>query len=101
MNFGMMKQLQQLQSKMAKVQADLAQETVEASVGGGAVTVTITGHMKVQAVKIAPEVVDPADVAMLEDLMLAAINEAVERAQKLGQERMASVTGGLKIPGLG
>lgn len=101
MNFGMMKQLQQMQAKMAKVQTELGQESVEASVGGGAVTITITGHMKVQTVKIAPEVVDPADVAMLEDLMVAAVNEAVEKAQKLVQERMASVTGGLKIPGLG
>ncbi len=93
------KMLQQLQARLAKMQEELGNETVEASVGGGAVTVVMTGHQKVQSVKITPEVVDPEDVAMLEDLVLAAVNEAVEKSRDLVNKRLGSITGGMKIPG--
>src|SRR5579884_882855 len=99
-NWDMMKQLEKAQKQLAKVQEELGNETVEASAGGGAVTVVMTGHQKVVSVKIAPEAVDPNDVAMLEDLITAAVNEAVQKSQELVTKRMGQVTGGLKIPGL-
>jgi DNA-binding YbaB/EbfC family protein len=94
------KQMQQLQQKLEKTQQELANETVEASVGGGVVTVTMTGQQKLTGIKIAPEAVDPDDVAMLEDLIVAAVNEALEKSQQLMTKRMGAVTGGLRIPGL-
>jgi DNA-binding YbaB/EbfC family protein len=99
-NWDMMKQLEKAQKQLAKVQEELGNETVEASAGGGAVTVVMTGHQKVVSVKIAPEAVDPNDVGMLEDLIAAAVNEAVQKSQELVTKRMGQVTGGLKIPGL-
>ena len=96
-NMNMMKQMQ---DKLEKIQAALGNETVEATVGGGVITVTMTGHQKVVSVKIAPEAIDPADPSMLEDLITAAVNEAVEKSQQLVAKRMSSVTGGLRIPGM-
>ena len=93
------KMIQQLQAKMMKIQEDLGNETVEGSVGG-VVTITMTGHHEVKAVKIDPAAVDPDDVEMLEDTMVAAFNQALEKASALAQERMSAVTGGMKIPGL-
>lgn len=95
-----LKMLQQMQNRMMKIQEELGQETVEATAGGGAVTVVMTGHQKVQSIKIDPEVVDPEDVEGLEDLLVAAVNEAVTKSQELASRRMAEVTGGIKIPGL-
>lgn len=95
-----MKMIQQMQQRLQKMQQDLGTETVEGTAGGGAVTVTMTGHVKVQSVKIDPSAVDPADVEMLEEMVLAAVNDAVQRAQDLAGKRMQSITGGLKIPGL-
>jgi DNA-binding YbaB/EbfC family protein len=95
-----MAMFQQMQRKMLKIQEELAKETVEATAGGGAVTVTITGQQKLQAVKIDPEVVDPADVEMLQDLILAAVNDAIARSQELQTKRLSALTGGLKIPGI-
>ncbi len=92
--------LQQLQARLAKMQEELGNETVEVSVGGGAITVVMTGHQKVQSVKLAPEVVDPDDVPMLEDLLVAAMNEAVEKSRELVNQRLGALTGGMKIPGL-
>lgn len=97
---GMAQQLQKLQEEMMKAQEALGGETVEVSVGGGAVTVVMTGHQKLQSITIAPEVVDPDDVEMLQDLILAAVNEAVERSQGLAADRLSALTGGLGIPGL-
>lgn len=94
------KMIQQLQARLAKMQEDLGSETIEASVGGGAVTIVMTGHQKVQSVKLSPEVVDPEDVAMLEDLLVAAVNEAVDKSKELVNKRLGSITGGMKIPGL-
>ena len=96
-NMNMMKQMQQ---RLAKIQEDLGNETVEATAGGGVVTVTMTGHQKVVGVKISPEAIDPDDPSMLEDLITAAVNEAVDKSHELVTKRMGAVTGGLKIPGL-
>jgi len=96
----MLAQLQKLQEEMVRTQEALAEETLEVSVGGGAVTVVITGQQRVQSIHIAPDVVDPEDVEMLEDLIVAAVNEAIEQSQGLAADRMGALTGGLDIPGL-
>jgi DNA-binding YbaB/EbfC family protein len=96
----MMKQVQKMQDDMAKMQDDLANETVEASAGGGMVTVQVTGAIEVKSIKIDPEAVDPNDVEMLEDLILAATNEALRSAQELANRRLGGITAGLNIPGL-
>jgi DNA-binding YbaB/EbfC family protein len=97
----LMRQVQQMQERLAKIQEGLATETVEGSAGGGAVSVTMTGQQKVQAVTIDPSVLDPDDVDMLQDLMLAAFNEAQAKAQQLAESRLGGLAGGMKIPGLG
>jgi DNA-binding YbaB/EbfC family protein len=97
---NLMKQMQQMQAKMLKMQEELGNETVEASAGGGAVTVVITGQQRVREVRIDPSAVDAEDVEMLQDLMVAAFNEALEKSQALAASRMSALTGGLKIPGL-
>ncbi len=85
---------------MAKLEQELESETVEASAGGGMVTVVVTGKLAVQSVTIDPEVVSPEDVDMLEDLVLAAVNEGLSKAQQLAAQKMGAITGGLNIPGL-
>ena len=100
MNRNLVKQAQQLQAKLAKVQEELEVETVEASSGGGMVTVVATGKLTIQSISIDSAVVDATDIEILEDLVLAAINEALNKAQTLANERMAAITGGLGIPGL-
>jgi len=100
MNRFMMHQAQKLQEKLAKAQEELSNTTIEASSGGGAVKVTINGQQKIQSVKISPEVINPDDVEMLEDLVLTAVSEAVTKSQELAAERLSELTGGLKIPGL-
>lgn len=100
MNMNMLKQAQQLQAKIAKIQEELGNETVTATAGGGAITLVMTGHLQVQSVKIASEVIDPEDPSMLEDLVLSAVNEAIQKAQDLAAQRLGAVTGGLKLPGL-
>ncbi len=100
MNRDMMRQVQQMQSKLAKAQEELESKTVEGSAGGGAVTVTINGKLEIQSVKIAPEVVDPDDVEMLEDLVTAALTEALQKGQALQTEHMSSLTAGLRLPGM-
>jgi len=97
---NMMKQAQRMQAEMARVQDELKDERVEASVGGGAVKVVMTGELVVESVSIDPAAIDPDDVAMLEDLVTAAVNEAVRQAQDTAQRKMSAVTGGLNIPGL-
>ncbi len=96
----LMRQMQQMQDRLAKIQDELANETVEGTAGGGAITVTMTGQQKVQGVAIDPSVVDPEDVEMLQDLILAAINDAQTKSQQLAESRLGALTGGLKIPGL-
>jgi len=95
-----MRQAQQLQAKLEKAQEELEKTTVEASSGGGAVTVVITGQQRVVSVKISPEVVDSEDVELLEDLVLTAVNEAIRKSQELAASRLGKITGGLKIPGV-
>ena len=97
----LLRQMQQMQDRLAKIQEELANETVDGSAGGGAVTVTMTGQQKVSAVTIDPSVVDPEDVEMVQDLVMAAFNEAQAKSQQLAESRLGALTGGLKIPGLG
>ena len=97
---GMMKQIQQLQAQMARAQEELAEETVTASVGGGVVTVVMTGQQKVRSVAIDPQAVESGEVDMLEDLVLAAMNEVLRKSRELAEERMAPFTRALSIPGL-
>ena len=94
----MMAQFQALQEEMAKQQAALAEETVEAGVGGGVVKVVATGQQDIVSISIQPEVVDPDDVEMLEDLILSAVTEALELSRKLAEERMGGLTSGLGLP---
>lgn len=94
----MMAQLQAMQEQMAQTQAALAEETVEASVGGGVVKVTANGQQDILSISIQPEVVDPEDVEMLEDLIMSAVNEALEQARKLSEDRMGGLTAGLDLP---
>ena len=100
MNRHMMQQAQKLQQQLLKAQEELTTLTVEASAGGGAVTVVMNGQMQIQSVKIAKEVVNPEDVMMLEDLVLTAVKEAQVKAQDAAAKKMGALTGGLKIPGL-
>ncbi len=95
-----MQMMRKMQKQMEKIQAELAEKTIDVSSGGGVVTITITGDQTVQAIKIDPEAVDPEDVEMLEDLLVAAVNEAVTESQALAGEKLGALTGGLKIPGL-
>ncbi len=96
----MLKQAQKLQEDMAKAQEELHTKTVDASAGGGAVTVVVNGKMDLLELKIKPEAVDPDDVEMLEDLVKAAVNEGLRKAQEMVSMEMGKLTGGLKIPGL-
>ena len=97
---NMMKQAQQLQSKMMKLQEELAEKTVESSSGGGMVKVTANGRQQILSIQIEKEVVDPDDVEMLQDLVQAAINDALAKAQEMVSSEMGKLTGGLNIPGL-
>jgi DNA-binding YbaB/EbfC family protein len=97
----MLAQVQKMQRDMATVQEELKGETVDASAGGGMVTVTVSGDLVVQAVKIDPAAVDPEDVEMLGDMVLAAANEALRAAQELAGKRMEGITGGIDLGGMG
>lgn len=97
---GLAGQLQSMQQQMLEAQEALGDQTVEISAGGGAITVVMNGHQKLESITIDPEVVDPEDVEMLQDLIVAAVNEAVEASQNLAADAMGSITGGLNIPGL-
>ena len=97
---GTLKQIQELQTKVLEAQEALGEQTVSVSVGGGAVTVVMTGHHKLQSIVISPDVIDPEDPEMLQDLVIAAVNEASDKASELATRSLASLTGGLGIPGL-
>jgi DNA-binding YbaB/EbfC family protein len=97
----MMRQMQKMQADMAAAQDALAEAVVEGSAGGGMVKATATGAGELQGVSISPDVVDPEDVEMLEDLVVAAVSDALRRAQELQAERMGAVTGGMDLGGLG
>ena len=96
----MMKQAQQLQNKMAKLQEEMSEKTVETSSGGGMVKVVANGRQQLVSIQIEQEVVDPDDVEMLQDLVLAAVNDALTKAQEMVSGEMSKLTGGLNIPGL-
>ena len=99
---GMAGQLQKLQQDMIATQEALGEEVVEVTAGGGAIEITITGQQRLQAVKIDPDAVDPDDLEMLQDLIVAAVNEAIEQSQKMAADRLGALTGGLGLPpGLG
>jgi DNA-binding YbaB/EbfC family protein len=97
----MLKQVQQMQVDMAKAQEELKNEVVEASAGGGMVTVKVSGDLELKEIRIDPDAVDPDDVELLQDMVLAATNEAIRSAQELANRKLGGLTGGLDIGGLG
>ena len=96
----MMKQVQAMQSKMKKIQEELGNKEVEASSGGDMVIVKVNGHQEVKEIKINPEVVNPEDIDMLQDLIIAAVNDGLKKATEMANQEMSKVTGGLNIPGM-
>jgi len=100
MNKNLMRQARQIQARLAKIQEELETSTVEATAGGGVVKAIVTGRLKVQSIEISPEVVNPEDIEMLQDLVTAAVNEGLEKAQEMATQRLSAITGGMKIPGL-
>ncbi len=96
----MMRQLQRLQSEMERVQAEAEKEEVKVTAGGGAIEIVITGGLEVKSIKLDPELLNPEDVDMVQDLLLSAVNDAIKKAQALMAERMSAFTGSLGIPGL-
>ena len=96
----LMKQAQQMQAKMMRVQEELETRTVEATSGGGMVTAVVNGKHELISLKIEKDVVDPEDIEMLQDLVVAAVNEGVRKAQEMAQEEMSKLTGGFRIPGM-
>ncbi len=100
MNRNLMKQARQMQARLASVQQELAEARTEANAGGGVVKAVVVGGSRVESIEISPEVVDPEDVEILEDLVKAAVNEALESAQANAASKMGAITGGLNIPGL-
>jgi len=96
----MMKQAQKIQAQIMKAQEEMGLKTIEGSAGGGMVSVTVNGRQEVLAVKIEPEVVDPDDIEMLQDLVMAAVNDGLKKSQEMVAEEMKKITGGLNIPGL-
>ena len=102
MGFGnMAKMAQQMQAEMARVQAELDELTVDGTAGGGAVTAVVNGHQELVSLTIDPDVVDSDDVEMLQDLVTAAVNDGLRRVKQIAEEKMARVTGGLRLPGMG
>lgn len=97
---NLLKQAQEIQARLAQIQEELGRKTVEASAGGGMVRVTVNGQMTLCSLQVDPSVVNPEEKEMLEDLVLAAVNEGLRRAREMVAEEMSKVTGGLKIPGL-
>jgi DNA-binding YbaB/EbfC family protein len=97
---NIMKQAQMMQKRMAQVQQELAERYIEASAGGGMVTAVVSGKQQLISLTIDPKAVDPGDVEMLQDLVVAAVSEALKQSQKLAEEEMGKVTGGLNLPGM-
>jgi DNA-binding YbaB/EbfC family protein len=100
MNRNVLRQAQELQAKLAKAQQELADMTVEVSSGGGAIKITIDGQQRIRSVTVSPEVISAGDTEMLQDLVMAAVNEAISKSQELATSHLGSLTSGLKIPGL-
>jgi DNA-binding YbaB/EbfC family protein len=97
---NLFKQAQEIQARLAQVQEELGRKTVEAAAGGGMVQVTVNGQMVFSSIKVDPSVINPQEKEMLEDLIMAAVNEGLRRAREMISEEMSKVTGGFKIPGL-
>jgi DNA-binding YbaB/EbfC family protein len=97
----LMKQAQKMQEQMGKVQEESKKKTIEASAGGGMVVATVSGAMELVSLKIEKDVVNPEDIEMLQDLVVAAVNEALRRAQQMVSDDMGKITGGMNIPGMG
>lgn len=97
---GMLQKVQKMQGEIQKMQAELQARTFEATVGGGAVTVVMSGKKELQSIKLAPTAVDPEDVEMLQDLIVAAINEAMHQIDEVSEKEMNKITGGMKLPGM-
>ncbi|CAA9563790.1 MAG: Nucleoid-associated protein YaaK [uncultured Thermomicrobiales bacterium] len=95
-----MKMIQQMQNRMAKIQQELEETTIEGTSGGGVVRAEVNGQREFRSIKIDPSAVDPEDVEMLEDLIVTAVQDAMEKAQALAEDKMSALTGGMKIPGL-
>jgi DNA-binding YbaB/EbfC family protein len=95
-----MKMIQQMQNRLMKIQQELEEATVEGTAGGGVVKAVVTGQKELKTIKIDPSVVDPDDIEMLEDMVLAAVQDAMAQAGRLSEEKMGALTGGMKIPGL-
>ncbi len=100
MNSNMLKQAQQLQARLAKAQEELGSMTTEVTVGGGAIKIIIDGKQQIHSISIAPEAVTPDDIDMLQDMITAAVNEAINKSQEMAANHLGKLTGGLKIPGL-
>jgi DNA-binding YbaB/EbfC family protein len=100
MNKFVLRQAQDLQAKLLKARQELADMTTEVSSGGGAIKIVIDGQQRIRSVSISPEVINAEDVEMLEDLVMTALNEAVQKSQELAASHLSSLTGGLKIPGM-
>ncbi len=100
MNRNLLRQAQQLQKQMLKLQEELESAMVEATAGGGVVKAVVSGKMRLESLTIDPQAVDPQDVEMLQDLVVAAVNEALQKAQDMAAQKMSAITGGMKIPGL-
>lgn len=100
MNSNVLRQAQQLQAKLAKAQQELNEKTTEVSTGGGVVKIVIDGKQQIRSIIIAPEVIAAGDVEMLQDLIMTAVNEAVNKSQEMAAEHLGKLTGGLSIPGL-
>jgi DNA-binding YbaB/EbfC family protein len=100
MNKFVFRQAQELQAKLAKAQQELAETTTEISSGGGAIKIVVDGAQRIRSVTISPEVINAEDVEMLEDLVMTAVNEAIQKSQELAASRLSGITGGLKLPGM-
>ncbi len=100
MNQNLIKQAQQLQARLAKAQQELANMTTEVTVGGGAIKIVIDGKQEIRSITIAPEVVSPDDVEMLQDMVVAGVNEAINKSQEMATGHLGKITGGMNIPGL-
>ena len=100
MDKNILRQAQQLQAKLAKAQQELGDITTEVSSGGGAINIVIDGHQNIRSVSISPEVINAEDVELLEDMVMAAVNEAIKKSQEMAAEHLGGLTGGLNIPGL-
>jgi DNA-binding YbaB/EbfC family protein len=97
---NMMKQVQDIQGRINSMQGELAEKTIETSSGGGMVTVTANGKQEIISINISPEIIDPSDISMLQDLVTAAVNTALKSSKEMMQEELTKITGGIKIPGL-